>query len=80
MDAADADDDGEVALRDALYVLHAEHGTVQLPPPYPEPGVDPTEDGLDCGQYPGVAAPPEDGPYYYGTKWQALGAKQKGKG
>jgi hypothetical protein len=55
-DAADADDDGELAITDAIALLNALFvGAGALRPPYPEPGVDPTLDGLGCDG-PGGAA------------------------
>lgn len=49
MDAADADDDGAVRLTDAVYILeHLFRSGPNPPPPYPEPGTDPTPDGLGC--------------------------------
>lgn len=47
--AADADDDGEVMLNDAMYLLYYlfERGPVIMPP-FPEPGTDPTRDELSC--------------------------------
>lgn len=49
-DAADANDNGRVELTDAVYLLgylFSGDGAAP-PPPFPEPGVDPTEDGLTC--------------------------------
>ncbi|MEM7264001.1 MAG: lamin tail domain-containing protein, partial [Planctomycetota bacterium] len=49
LDAADADDDGDVRLNDAIYLLNYLFlGGDTIPEPFPEPGEDPTEDGLDC--------------------------------
>ncbi len=46
-DAADANDDGGVNISDPVSILGALFlGEGSLPPPYPEAGVDPTEDGL----------------------------------
>lgn len=47
LDAADADDSGEVNITDAIRVLdHLFQGGAPPPPPYPLAGPDPTEDGL----------------------------------
>jgi N-acetylneuraminic acid mutarotase len=49
LDAADADDSGELALADVLVLLGALFlGEPPLPPPAIEPGGDPTPDGLPC--------------------------------
>ncbi len=46
-DAADADDDGSVNIADAVRLLHALFvGTSTIAPPYPNCGMDPTEDTL----------------------------------
>src|SRR5690606_20481805 len=43
LDAADVDDSGQVNLADPVALLnHLFQGTSAPPPPYPEPGVDPT--------------------------------------
>ena len=48
-DAADANDDGELDLTDPISILVAKFlGTIQIPPPNIAPGLDPTEDSLDC--------------------------------
>ncbi|HVR76532.1 MAG TPA: hypothetical protein VMT52_19540 [Planctomycetota bacterium] len=48
-DAADADDNGTLNLTDALAILITLfRGGGPLPAPYPEPGSDPTPDGLTC--------------------------------
>ena len=48
-DAADADDDGSVGIDDAVYLLRALFRRGPLPPaPFARPGLDPTEDGIDC--------------------------------
>lgn len=48
-DAADVDDDGSVGLTDAVFLLgHLFLGSETPPPPYPECGIDPTEDDLGC--------------------------------
>ena len=50
LDAADANDDGLVDLSDAVFILAYQFaGGPQPPPPFPQPGVDPTDDGLGCG-------------------------------
>lgn len=49
LDAADADDNGKVDLADAVKILnHLFKGDPDLPTPYPEAGIDPTEDELSC--------------------------------
>src|SRR5262245_4586919 len=48
-DAADANDDGQVNLSDAVHLLrHLFQGGPAPPAPFPDCGVDPTADGLDC--------------------------------
>ncbi|MBI4603819.1 MAG: FG-GAP repeat protein [Planctomycetes bacterium] len=48
-DAVDADDDGVLILTDAIFLLsHLFLGGREPPAPYPEPGLDPTEDALAC--------------------------------
>jgi len=50
--AADADDDGEVRIDDALYMLdYLFMGGPIIPPPFPEAGTDPTPDDLSCEKY-----------------------------
>jgi hypothetical protein len=50
--AADANDDGEVDLSDVVKVLfHLFGGGGELPLPSPACGLDPTEDGLSCGEF-----------------------------
>ena len=49
MDAADVDDDGSVAINDAVYLLNfLFRRGLPLPDPFPECGLDPTEDTLGC--------------------------------
>lgn len=49
LDAADVDDDGDVNITDPIALLGALFaGDFEIPPPSPEPGVDPTEDSLSC--------------------------------
>ena len=49
LDAADANDDGRVDLADPVFCLDFLFRGGQSPPaPFPGPGVDPTEDDLDC--------------------------------
>ncbi len=49
LDAMDADDDGQVIITDAMYALNfLFKGGEALPPPFPAPDVDPTDDLLDC--------------------------------
>lgn len=49
-DAADIDDSGRVDISDVIHLLKFLFlGAVEVPPPYPEPGIDPTDDDdLDC--------------------------------
>jgi hypothetical protein len=47
--AQDTDDTGALDVTDAVYLLrHLFQGTAAPAPPYPEAGIDPTADGLDC--------------------------------
>jgi hypothetical protein len=52
LDAADANDDGNIDLSDGIKILRYLFGGGKLdstlPAPWPEPGEDPTEDKLDC--------------------------------
>ena len=49
LDAADADDSGEVNISDGVYVLNFLFlGGPEPSPPYPESGLDPTADEIDC--------------------------------
>jgi hypothetical protein len=51
LDAADIDDNGKLNILDPLYsllLLFAEDSVPQPPPPFPEPGADPTADDLGC--------------------------------
>jgi hypothetical protein len=51
-DATDTDDRGTIELTDAVYVLnHLFLGGPAPPAPYPDAGVDPTEDRLGCLGY-----------------------------
>jgi hypothetical protein len=51
LDGADADDSGRLSITDAIAVLNRLfRGAAALPAPYPEPGQDPTPDGLGCRQ------------------------------
>ncbi len=53
-DAADYDDDGGIAMPDALGLLlykYHQPGGVPPPPPYPDCGLDFTEDELECVAY-----------------------------
>ena len=46
-DAADADDSGDLLITDGIVILmHLFGGTETIPPPYPEPGLDPNPDFL----------------------------------
>ena len=48
-DAADADDDGTITITDAIVILgYLFLGQGSFPPPFPEAGQDPTQDGLGC--------------------------------
>jgi hypothetical protein len=49
MDSADANDEGDVDLADAVYLLSYlfAHGPLP-PPPFLACGEDPTDDSLDC--------------------------------
>ncbi len=50
-DALDADDDGDLAVTDAIRVLeHLFRGGPDLPAPFPGFGEDPTGDSLTCGR------------------------------
>jgi hypothetical protein len=51
LDALDADDSGDLDITDAIFALqYLFQGGKSIPPPYPQPGVDPTpEDPLGCG-------------------------------
>jgi hypothetical protein len=49
LDAADADDSGFVNITDPVFVLdHLFRGGPSIALPFPEPGRDPSEDGLSC--------------------------------
>jgi glucose/arabinose dehydrogenase len=47
-DAADANDDGEVDIADAVAILFSLFVGWRMPPPFPGSGVDPTPDELRC--------------------------------
>ena len=49
LDAADGNDDGGTDISDAIYIINYlfASGPV-LPPPFPDCGLDPTDDSLDC--------------------------------
>ncbi len=50
-DAVDVNDDGELSVSDATFFLRFFlQGDVEPPAPFPDPGMDPTEDSLDCEQ------------------------------
>ncbi|HOE85929.1 MAG TPA: dockerin type I repeat-containing protein [Planctomycetota bacterium] len=52
LDAADANDSGVVDIADAVYVLaYLFAGGPEPPPPFGEPGFDPTDDALGCEAY-----------------------------
>jgi len=49
LDAADANDDGEVDITDSIYLfVYLFLGGPTPPPPFPYCGLDTTADGLDC--------------------------------
>lgn len=52
LEAADANDDGKVALDDAVYLAIVLCAGGSLPAPFPVMGLDPTPDTLGCAQYP----------------------------
>jgi hypothetical protein len=53
LDAADADDNGRIDLTDAIRILNVLFlGTGSLVQPFPECGLDPTEDDLGCSSFP----------------------------
>ncbi|HIN81081.1 MAG TPA: hypothetical protein EYN00_08395 [Planctomycetes bacterium] len=48
-DACDGNDDGSLNIADAVYSLTALfNGGASPPPPFPDCGIDPTDDALDC--------------------------------
>src|SRR3989338_3807012 len=51
-DAADANDDGKIDISDAVFILkylfNQEVNTQVIPQPFPNAGIDPTQDGLGC--------------------------------
>jgi hypothetical protein len=53
-DSVDADDDGGHAMGDALYILKYLYvpGSPEPPSPFPDCGVDPSEDSLGCTDHP----------------------------
>jgi hypothetical protein len=51
-DAADVNDDGVLNTLDCDYLLSYIQGGPAPPPPYPDCGVDPTADALDCADFP----------------------------
>ena len=49
LDAADANDDGQLSISDPIYTLDLIFGAAKAPsPPYPGCGGAPTEDSLSC--------------------------------
>ncbi|MBN1421344.1 MAG: right-handed parallel beta-helix repeat-containing protein [Planctomycetes bacterium] len=53
LDAADVDDNGRITMSDAIYLIHVIHCHRRTPPaPWPMCGPDPTEDRLDCDEFP----------------------------
>src|SRR6266542_1550982 len=63
MDAADADDNGAIEVTDSIRILQYLFLEGRRPEvPFPDCGLDPTSDQLDCGSFPscaGVNLPPE---------------------
>ncbi|MBU1632281.1 MAG: hypothetical protein KJ580_03665 [Nanoarchaeota archaeon] len=50
LDAADVNDDGIITIADGIYLLNLLFANGPSPPlPYPNPGIDPTLDKLECG-------------------------------
>ncbi|MBN1441933.1 MAG: hypothetical protein JXA90_04445, partial [Planctomycetes bacterium] len=56
LDACDADDDGQINITDPVRLLNFLFlgSASPPPPPFPDPGCDPTEDDLTCGEEPQV--------------------------
>jgi len=53
LDAADGNDDGRLDIADPIYLInYLFRGGPNPPPPFPDCGWDPTEDGLDCWSFP----------------------------
>lgn len=53
LDASDVDDNGEVNISDCIYSLEAQFASgPPPPPPFPQCGYDPVEDGLGCTCHP----------------------------
>ena len=53
LDAGDANDDGLLDISDAVYGLTFQFlGGPPPPSPYPDCGIDPTDDALDCQSFP----------------------------
>lgn len=49
LDAADVDDNGRIMINDPIYLLGFLFlGGAPVPPPFPDAGVDPTDDALPC--------------------------------
>lgn len=52
LDSADTNDDGEIDISDPIFVLtYLFSGGVSIPAPFPDMGIDETEDAIDCAQY-----------------------------
>ena len=51
-DRLDANDDGKIDLQDVAFLRDVLFGTLQIPPPFPDAGVDPTPDDLPCPEAP----------------------------
>ncbi|HAK97347.1 MAG TPA: hypothetical protein DCM87_20745, partial [Planctomycetes bacterium] len=59
IDAADANDDGNLDIADPIYTLAYIFASGPLPKsPFPDCGIDPTEDSLGCDAYPAVCPTP----------------------
>lgn len=60
-DAGDANDSGGIDLADAIYDLsYLFADSLEPPSPFPECGLDPTEDALDCAASPSCIDPSDD--------------------
>ena len=51
-DSSDCNDDGILDVADAVYFFFFLFGAAPPPPPWPDCGTDPTEDSLDCDDFP----------------------------
>jgi len=52
LDATDVNDDGEVNVCDAVFLLVHLYPVPLIPPPFPSCGRDPTLDNIGCGSFP----------------------------